>query len=87
MTNISLTTFVLSSSVDTDTTEAETQGVSHMLLPDVFVLVSDEMEDDLSNNWTVSIESSPQRVRLPKKSGAHFQNVGVLFIYLFYYLP
>lgn len=72
--------------MDTDKTEAETQGVSHMLLPDVFVLVSDEMEDDLSNNWTVSIESSPQRVGLPKKSGAHFQNVGAIFFLFYYYL-
>lgn len=57
--------------------EVETQGVSHMVLPNVFVLVSDETEDDISTNWTESIESSPQRVSLTKKSGAHFQKVGV----------
>lgn len=56
--------------------EAETQGVSHMVLPDAFVLVSDETEGDLSNNWTASIESCSQSVSLPK-SGAHFQKVGV----------
>lgn len=68
-----------SSTVDSEETEAETHCVSHMVLPDVFVLVSDETEDDLSNNLTVSIESSPQRVNLPKKSGAHFGKVGFFF--------
>ncbi|MCI4392707.1 hypothetical protein PGIGA_G00148940 [Pangasianodon gigas] len=62
-----------SSTVGSEETEAEPQGVSHMVLPDVFVLVSDETEDALCNDLTVSIESSPQRVSLPKKSGAHIQ--------------
>ncbi|MCJ8746931.1 hypothetical protein PDJAM_G00147480 [Pangasius djambal] len=62
-----------SSTVDSEGTEAEPPGVSHMVLPDVFVLVSDETEDDLCNDLTVSTESSPQRLSLPKKSGAHFQ--------------
>lgn len=61
---------------------AETPGVSRMVLSDVFVLVSDEIEDDLSNNLRVSLESSPQRVGLPMKSDAHFQKVGVV-VFLF----
>ncbi|KAK3539017.1 hypothetical protein QTP86_023621 [Hemibagrus guttatus] len=61
-----------SSTVDSKETEAETQVVSHMVLPDVFVLVSDET-DDFSNGWTVSVESSSQKVNLPQKAGTHFQ--------------
>lgn len=62
---------------------AETPGVSRMVLSDVFVLVSDEIEDDLSNNLRVSLESSPQRVGLPMKSDIHFQKVGVVVFFLF----
>ncbi|XP_034155230.2 transcription factor TFIIIB component B'' homolog isoform X1 [Pangasianodon hypophthalmus] len=62
-----------SSNVGSEETEAEPQGVSHMVLPDVFVLVSDEIEDALCNDFTVSIESSPQSLSLPKKSGTHIQ--------------
>lgn len=61
--------------------EAETQVVSHMVLPDVFVLVCDETEDDLSNDRTVSIESSSQKVNLPQKAAIHFQKVGVFFCF------
>ncbi|XP_047675083.1 transcription factor TFIIIB component B'' homolog isoform X2 [Tachysurus fulvidraco] len=55
-----------SSTVDSKETEAESQGVSHMVLDDVFVLVSDETDANLSNDWRVPIEST-------QEAGTHFQ--------------
>ncbi|KAK2845569.1 hypothetical protein Q7C36_010423 [Tachysurus vachellii] len=55
-----------SSTVDSEETEAESQGVSHMVLDDVFVLVSDETDANLSNDWRVRIEGT-------KEAGTHFQ--------------
>lgn len=74
--------------VSVEETEAESEGVSHMVLNDVFVLISDEMEDDLSSNWTEPIKGSPPRVSLPKKSGTQFRKVGGFCFYfvLFYFL-
>lgn len=64
-----------SNTMDSDETEAETRGVSHMMLPDVFILVSDE--DDPSTKGTEPVE----RVSLTKESCAHFEKVGVFFFF------
>lgn len=60
-----------SSAVDSEETVAGTQGVCHMVLPDVLVLVSDEMEDGLCEE---PLES------LSKNSSTHFQKVVFLVV-------
>lgn len=49
--------------------EAESRGVSYKVLDDVVVLVSEETDANLSNDWRVPIEST-------QEAGTHFQKVG-----------
>ncbi|XP_036455019.1 uncharacterized protein PB18E9.04c-like [Colossoma macropomum] len=62
-----------SSPADSEDTEEDCEGVSHMVLADVFVPVSEEMGHDLSQDWLIPIESSPHKenVNHPKKEEVH----------------
>ncbi|XP_026880043.2 uncharacterized protein LOC113586240 [Electrophorus electricus] len=55
-----------SGSVDLNEAEEEREGVSHMVLADVFVPVSEEMGEDLSEDWQLPFVSSPTREEVEK---------------------
>ncbi|KAL7836585.1 hypothetical protein AOLI_G00278690 [Acnodon oligacanthus] len=62
-----------SSPADSENAEEDCEGASHMVLADIFVPVSEEIGDGLSQDWLIPIESSPhaEDVNLPKKQEVH----------------
>ncbi|KAL6465535.1 hypothetical protein MHYP_G00256680 [Metynnis hypsauchen] len=64
-----------SSPANSEDAEEDCEGASHMVLADIFVPVSEEMGDSLSQDWLIPIESNPHEedVNLPKKQEVYHE--------------